>query len=194
MTTIELNYNQSQMILNLVTKENFYAEEGFSDVSNHDVYDMVGRLGMDLPVAKRTLTSLVRKGILFTEVHEHIELNKNNRWVNVKCNLVYLSEKIWHMVGWDKNAYGDNSKIQDVEFIYTDKPEEIKEVNPTGPRGPLAELTGQEFNVNNSSEKELAFTEALKKTDAKNAKTAMAKFLKSYRQRARYYGVILIKK
>lgn len=192
MKTIKLNNNQSIIVKALVNTTNFYAEPGFSDVGPEEVIEMV-KDQLDATTVKRTLTSLYKTGLFYTDTFEDTAWN-GKRWANRKYTIIYLSEAIYHMVDWDKNYYGDSSDIEDVEFEYTTEAETIKEVNPTGPRGPLAELTGQEFNVKNSSEKELAFIEALKKTDAKNAKTAMAKFVKSNRQRARYYGVILIKK
>jgi len=192
MKTIKLNNNQSIIVKALVNTTNFYAEPGFSDVGPEEVIEMV-KDQLDATTVKRTLTSLYKTGLFYTDRFEDTAWN-GKRWANRKYTIIYLSEAIYHMVDWDKNYYGDSSDIEDVEFEYTTEAETIKEVNPTGPRGPLAELTGQEFNVKNSSEKELAFIEALKKTDAKNAKTAMAKFVKSNRQRARYYGVILIKK
>ena len=192
MKTIKLNNNQSIIVKELVNTTNFYAEPGFSDVGPEEVIEMV-KDQLDATTVKRTLTSLYKTGLFFTDTFEHLEMKKNGGWVDVKYKIVYISEAIYHMVDWDKNYYG-HGDIEDVQFEFTTEAETIKEVNPTGPRGPLAELTGQEFNVKNSSEKELAFIEALKKTDAKNAKTAMAKFVKSYRQRERYYGVILIKK
>jgi len=191
MKTIKLNNNQSIIVKALVNTTNYYAEPGFSDVSPEDVIKMVEDQ-LDATTVKRTLTSLYKTGLFFTDTFEHMEVNKQGRWVDVKYKIIYISEAIYHMVDWDKNYYG-TSDIEDVQFEYTTEAETIKEVNPTGPRGPLAELTGQEFSVNNGSEKELAFIEALKKTDAKNAKTAMAKFIKSNRQRARYYGIILTK-
>lgn len=192
MKTIKLNNNQSIIVKALVNTTNFYAEPGFSDVGPEEVIEMV-KDQLDATTVKRTLTSLYKTGLFYTDTFEDTAWN-GKRWANRKYTIIYLSEAIYHMVDWDKNYYGDSSDIEDVQFEYTTEAETIKEVNPTGPRGPLAELTGQEFNVKNSSEKELAFIEALKKTDAKNAKTAMAKFVKSNRQRARYYGVILIKK
>lgn len=184
MKTIELNNNQSLIIKALVNTDNYYAEPGFSDVSPQDIYKMV-EAHMTKEAAKRALSALYNKGILYTDTFQDFGPRKTT--------IVYLNECIWHMIGWDINTYGF-CDVEEVEFIYTDKPERIKDTNPTGPRGPLAELTGKEFNVNDEAQKELAYFEALQKTDAKNAKTAMAKFLKSNRYQARYYGVILIKK
>lgn len=192
MKTVTLNANQSLLIQTLVTKENYYAEPGFSDVSPEDVIDMLSDK-MDPTTVKRTLTSLYRKGLLFTDSFENTEMNDNGRWVNSKYKIIYLSGGLYHMIGWDKDYY-QTSEVENVELIYTDEPATEKETNPTGPRGPLAELTDKEFNVNDEAQKELAFFEAIQKTDAKNAKTAMAKFIKSNRIQARYYGVTLIKK
>ena len=191
MKTVTLNNNQSIIVKALVTKKNFYAEPGFSDVAPEDVIEMV-KDQLDATTVKRTLTSLYKTGLFFTDTFEDTAWD-GKRWADRKYKIIYISEAIYHMVDWDKNYYGD-SDIEDVEFEFTTEAETINEVNPTGPRGPLAELTGKEFNVNDEAQKELAYFEALQKTDAKNAKTAMGKFLKSNRYQARYYGVTLIKK
>jgi hypothetical protein len=191
MKTIELNNNQSILIQTLVTKENFYAEPGFSDVSPEDVVTML-QDKMDQTTVKRTLTSLYRKGLLFTDSFEDMESNEKGRWVTRKYKIVYLAEGLYHMVGWDKNYYG-TSETEDIKLIYTENEEQDKEVNPTGPRGPLAELTEVILNIKEEGNVIRAIDMAMGKTDLKNAKTAMAKFIKSNRMKARYYGITITK-
>jgi hypothetical protein len=175
----------------LVTEKNFYAEPGFSDVSPEDVVTMLEDK-MDQTTVKRTLTSLYRKGLLFTDSFEDMEANEKGRWVTRKYKIIYLAEGLYHMVGWDKN-YFQTSEVEDVELIYTEKPATEKEVNPTGPRGPLAELTGVILNIKEEANVTKAIDMAMEKTDLKNAKTAMAKFIKSNRIKARYYGITITK-
>jgi len=192
MKTIKLNANQSLLIQTLVTKRNFYAEPGFSDVTPQEVIEMLDGK-MEATTVKRTLTSLYRKGLFFTDFFEHNEINQNNRWVKVSYTIIYLSEGLYHMVDWDKNYYG-TSDVQDIELIYTNEQVTDKEVKPTGERGQLTPMGQGEFTVNNALGRESAIIEALKVTDMKNAKTAMNKFIKSNRTTARYYGVTLVKK
>jgi len=191
MKTIELNNNQSILIQTLVTKENFYAEPGFSDVSPENVVDMLEDK-MDQATVKRTLTSLYRKGLLFTDSFENTEMNGNGRWVNRKYKIIYLSEGLYHMIGWNKDYY-QTSEVENVELIYTDEPETEKATNPTGPRGPLAELTEVILNIKEEGNVTKAIDIAMGKTDLKNAKAAMAKFIKSNRVKARYYGITITK-
>lgn len=192
MKTVTLNANQSLLIQTLVTKENYYAEPGFSDVSPEDVIDMLSDK-MDPTTVKRTLTSLYRKGLLFTDSFENTEMNDNGRWVNSKYKIIYLSGGLYHMIGWDKDYY-QTSEVENVELIYTDEPATEKETNSTGPRGPIADLTEVILNIKEEGNVLRAIDMAMGKTDLKNAKTAMAKFIKSNRIQARYYGVTLIKK
>lgn len=192
MKTIKLNNNQSIIVKALVNTTNFYAEPGFSDVGPKEVIEMVSDK-LDATTTKRTLTSLYKTGLFFTDEFEHMEANDKGRWVNVKYKIIYLSEAIYHMVDWDKNYYGD-SNIEDVQFEFTTEEEMEKVVTPTGPRGKLAELTGEEYNVNDPAQKDMAMALAQNKTDLKNAKTAMAKFIKSNKIQARYYGLIITKK
>lgn len=183
MKTIELNNNQSLIIKALVNTDNYYAEPGYSDVSPQDIYKMV-EADMTKEAAKRALSALYNKGILYTDTFQ----GDSGR----KTTIVYLNECIWHMIGWDVNAYG-LLEVEEVEFVYTDKPERIKDTNPTGPRGPLAELTETILNIKEDGNVTKAIDIAMGKTDLKNAKTAMAKFIKSNRVRARYYGITITK-
>ena len=186
MKKVTLNANQSILMQTLVAKENFYAEAGFSDISKKDIFKMVSDK-MDETTAKRTLTSLIRKRLFHTDTFEDYQINGKGKAAKVKYTIVYLSDSLYHMIeGWEDQA------VDPVELVYTENAE--AEVKPTGPRGPLADLTGKEFNVNDEAQKELAYFEALQKTDAKNAKTAMHKFIKSNRVKARYYGVTLVRK
>lgn len=191
MKTVKLNNNQSIIVKALVNTTNFYAEPGFSDVSPEDVIEMV-KDQLDATTVKRTLTSLYKTGLFFTDTFEDYAFN-GTRWADRKYTIIYLSESIYHMVDWDKNYYGE-SDIEDVQFEYTTEAETIKEVNPTGPRGPLAQLTGESYNISDPAQKDMAIKLALNKTDLKNANTAMAKFIKSNKFQARYYGLIITKK
>jgi len=192
MKTVKLNNNQSIIVKALVNTTNFYAEPGFSDVSPEDVIEMV-KDQLDATTVKRTLTSLYKTGLFYTDSFEDYQYTERG-YRNVKYKIIYLSEAIYHMVDWDKNYYGDTSDIEDVQFEYTTEAETTKEINPTGPRGPLAQLTGESYNVTDQAQKDMALALAQNKTDLKNAKTAMAKFLKSPKQQARYYGLIITKK
>lgn len=192
MKTIKLNNNQSIIVKALVNTTNFYAEPGFSDVGPEEVIKMV-KDQLDATTVKRTLTSLYKTGLFFTDEFKHMEVNNKGRWVNVKYKIIYLSEAIYHMVDWDKNYYGD-SDIEDVQFEFTTEEATEKVVTPTGPRGQLTPMQEGEYDVNNGLARESAIIQALKVTDIKNAKTALNKFIKSNRTTARYYGITLVKK
>ena len=191
MKTISLPTEQFQLMNVLVNKENFYAEEGFSDVSTTDVHTMTSKLGMANDVSKRALKSLISKNILHTDYFEHMEMNQKGRYVNVKYTIVYLTEQLYHLVDWDKNSY---MQCEDEDVIFTDSGKAMTATKPTGDRGQLTPMQEGEFDVNNILGRESAIIQALKVTDIKNAKTALNKFIKSPRTTARYYGITLVKK
>lgn len=192
MKTISLPTEQFQLLQVLINKDNFYAEEGFSDVATSDVHNMTSKLGMANDVSKKALRSLISKGILHTDTFEHNEINDKGRWAKARYTIVYLTEQLWHLVDWNKNCYG---QCNDEDVIFTDNGTPMKSsTQPTGERGQLTPMGQGEFTVNNALGRESAIIEALKVTDMKNAKTAMNKFIKSNRTTARYYGVTLVKK
>jgi hypothetical protein len=191
MKTIKLNNNQSIIVKALVNTTNFYAEPGFSDVGPEEVIKMV-KDQLDATTVKRTLTSLYKTGLFFTDSFEDYQYTERG-YRNVKYKIIYLSEAIYHMVDWDKNYYGD-SDIEEVQFEFTTEEATENVVTPTGPRGQLTPMQEGEYNVNNILGRESAIIQALKVTDIKNAKTALNKFIKSPRTTARYYGITLVKK
>jgi len=191
MKTIKLNNNQSIIVKALVNTTNFYAEPGFSDVGPEEVIKMV-KDQLDATTVKRTLTSLYKTGLFYTDSFEDYQYTERG-YRNVKYKIIYLSEAIYHMVDWDKNYYGD-SDIEEVQFEFTTEEATENVVTPTGPRGQLTPMQEGEYNVNNILGRESAIIQALKVTDIKNAKTALNKFIKSPRTTARYYGITLVKK
>lgn len=191
MKTIKLPTEQFKLMQALVTKENFYAEPGFSDVATTDIPAMVSPFGIDTKTTQRALKSLINKGLLFTDHFSHNEITEKGKWGKVSYTIVYLSEALYHLVDWDKNYY-QTSDIEDAVFIDSGSP--MKATNPTGDRGSLTPMKQGEYDVNNMLGRESAIIEALKVTDMKNAKTALNKFIKSDRTTARYYGITLVKK
>lgn len=190
MKTIKLPTEQFQLIQVLATKENFYAEEGFSDIDTKDILAMTSKISMDPDTSKRALRSLINKGLLSTETYEHREQNDKGRWSDVKYTIVYLDNQLWHMIGWDKDCYMQ----QDEESVtVTDSGKPMSAAKKNDPTGPQAQLTKYEYNVNNAADYSSAYKNALNHTDPKNAKTAIMKFIKSDRKSCRYYGVTLTK-